>query len=120
MVHRLLEFTVLDVRDEVVCQEALVLDNPAIHIDDIDRPIGPVDDLHGAEAFIGRSQKFLTGYGRLPRHDAVLLREHDTLHDVGSGLRDEGITAESRAKEITPINERAARRGGFRQRAVGA
>ena len=97
-----------------------MLNNPAIHIDDIDRPIGSVHDLHGTETLIRRSEKFLTGYGRFPRDDAVLLREHDTLHEVGRWLRNEGIPLVGGAEEIAAVNHRAARRGGLRQRAVGA
>ena len=119
-VDGLLQLAVLDVRDEVVRQEALVLDDPAVHIDDVDRAVGAVDDLDRPETLVGRSQELLPGDGGGAFDDPILLREHDALHDVGGGLRDERIAAVGRTEEVAPVDDGAAGRGRLGQRAVGA
>ena len=117
-VHGLLQLAVLDVRDEVVRQEALVLDDPAVHIDDVDRAIGAVDDLDRTEAFVGRSQELLARDGGGALDDPILLREHDALHEVGRGLGNEGVAMVGGAEEVATVHDGAAGRGRLGQRAI--
>ncbi len=117
-VKGLLEFPRLDVRDEVMREEALVLDDAAIHVHEVKRPIRAVAGIHRAEALVGGGEKF-AAFGRVRGlHEAIGLAHRESLHQIRRRLRHKGIAAIRDRKRIAAINQRAAGACGSGQSTV--
>ena len=119
LVEGLLQLARLDIGDQIMREEALVLDYAAIHVHQVERAIRSVCGLHWAEALIGGSEE-LIALGRVDGFDgAVLLNHLEALYQVGRRLGNEGIASIHRREGITAIDERATGGRWLSKGAVG-
>src|SRR5690606_5822967 len=94
--------------------ENLVLQNAAVHIDDVEVSVGPVGRLDRTKTFIGGAEKFDALPFRV-RFQAVLsedfdalIEEAETSYDIASRFRNEGVAGKLAGELVAAINGRAA------------
>ena len=87
-----------------------MLQNTPIEIDDIERSVGTVEQIHGAETLVRRGEK-LRGFVGVGSGDfTVLLGKFDALDEITRRLRNKGVAAKLRGKQPATINHRATGR----------
>ena len=97
-----------------------MLEDPAIHVDDVERAVGRIGQIHGPEALVGRGQE-LPLVVRLSRAQrASVVAQDDAADEIGGRLGDEDISVEIRRQPIAAVHERRADGRELGQRAVGA
>ena len=82
LVDRGLQLARLDVGDQVVCEEARVLQHSTVEIDDVEGAIWSGGGHDGAEAFVGRRQKLFFFVSVGAGEQAVLFGDDHALHQV--------------------------------------
>jgi hypothetical protein len=100
-----------------------VLDDPTVHVHDVERAVGPAGQVHRPEALVGGGEELALGLGvvggeRAARH-ARAGDDHAPAHQVGGGLGHEGVAAELDREMIAAVDDRRARGGEALERAVG-
>src|SRR5690349_11474011 len=89
--RRLLELVSGDVIAKIFSDISALLDDAAIHVDDVERAVGRVRDPDGTEAFIGRGDEF-SALVRFPHTQTRAGVFNDAPADeVGGGFRDEDV-----------------------------
>ena len=108
-----------------------VLEDAAIHVDHVQRPIRSDLRVDGTEAFVGRGQELAFDPVRIPvatvlgdqGRDAVLHgtgREIEVGDDIACRLRHEDVPAEGGGELIAAVDGQSADRGGHCEPAVAA
>ena len=119
LVDRRLQLARLDVGDEVVREEARVLQHSAVEVYHVERAIGSGGGHHGAEAFVGRRQEFFFFVGVGTREQAILFGDDHALHQIRRRLRDKSVAAEFGGEGVTSVDACTAGGGGVCKGAVG-
>ncbi len=111
--HHLVQFVLLDLRAQVRARPRplQLLDDPVVHVGDIQRPVRSVADVHGAEQLIDARQEL-----RARVHVAQLGEPFDVVDrraadETPDGLGEEQLPFEVRRQAVA-AEDRGARRGG--------
>src|SRR6185436_7365914 len=111
------ELVRLDLLTEVGRDQAVVLDDAAIHVDDVECAVRTGTEVDRTEPLVGRSNEVSLRV-RIAAHDAAVLRGQDLpLHEVAYWLRDKGVAIEL-GQQIAAVDPRAARRRELEEPAV--
>ena len=109
-----------DVVAQIDRQGQPVLDDPAIHVDDVERAVGRVGEKDRPETLVGRGEE-LAAFVRLARPQRrAVVGQDDAADEVGGRLGDEDVPVQIGRQPIAAIDERGADGREPRQRAVGA
>src|SRR6476646_3157689 len=90
VVVRAFELVRFDLLTEVRRDQAMVLDDAAIHVDDVERAVRTGSEVDRTEALVGRSNEVSLRVRIAPHHAAVLRGQDLALHEVAYWLRNEG------------------------------
>ena len=89
-----------------------MLEDAAIHVDDVDRPVRPGGQVDRPEALVGGDQELaaavLRGVGVAARDAPILLLQLAEVHHVAAWLADEGAAAEAFGEARAAVDQRAA------------
>ena len=116
---RLLEAVRHDVIAQVLGDEPAVLDDAAIHVHEIQRPVRRVREVDGPEALVGRCKELraVVSFLRLDRRAVVV--QHNPAHHVRRGLDDEDIAVEFPRQTIAAVHQRRGDGRKVREGPVG-
>ena len=109
-----------DLIAQVLGDVVAMLDDAVIHVDEVERAVRRVRQIHRPEALVGRGQE-LGALVRLPRDELrAVVMDDDAADEVGGGIDDEDVAAELRGKAIAAIDRGRADGGVRGEPAVGA
>ena len=99
-----------------------VLDDLAIHVEDVKRPIGGVGELDGPEPCVLRRDEFHARLVRRTRRDRLDPRHVDlfVVNEVSSGIADERVADELRGEGVAPVDRPPRRTGEIAGRAAAS
>ena len=97
-----------------------MLDDAVIHVDEVQRAVRRVRQIHRPEAFVGRGQELRALVG-LPCHELrPVVLDDDAADEVGRGIDHEDVAAEVSGKAIAAVHRGRADGGVRGEPAVGA
>ena len=96
---------------DVVRDRVGMLDRLAVHVDDVERSVGRVHEIDGAEPVVGRGDELGVLVGAPRGHEHAVTRERLAVHQVAADVADERVPPECRRIGVSPI-DRDAGRGG--------
>ena len=89
----------------------------AIHVRDVQRAVGRIGEVDGAEALVGRREEFSAlSYAFRARSVVPSSLTMIAADEVGGRLRDEHVAIELRRQPVAAIHQRRADGGEPRQR----
>ena len=97
-----------------------MLDDPAIHVDQVQRAVRGVREKDRAEALVGRRQELRVLVGLARRQPRAVIADDNPAHEVAGGLDDEDVAVEIRRERVAAVDRRRGYGGIRRQRTVGA
>ena len=117
---RLLQLAVDDVIAQIFGDVGALLDDAAVHVDDVERAVGRVGEPHRPEALVrgGEELPFLVGLP-CPQSPSVIL-DHDPADQVGGRIDDEHVAVQLRGQTVAAVDLRPADRREAVERAIGA
>src|SRR5262245_26684252 len=118
--NRLLQPARFDLLPQVSRDVKTVLNNAAIHIDDIKRAVRSSVEIDGAEAFILRSEKLRFVISVPGLDGAALFRQHVAPDKIAAGFAHEIVAVEFTAVWVAALDQRTARRREVGQREISA
>ncbi len=113
------------VREHIIAQVLrhvpLVLDDPAIHVHDIERAVWSDGEVDGTEALVGGREKFSPHLAiRLRRGETVCrFRKLETAYEVDRRIDDKHVPVQLCRQPVAAIDHRRADRRIFRERPIG-
>ena len=108
-VHRLFEAARLDLLPQVARDVEAMLDDAAIHIDDVQRSVRPRVEVDRAKPFVRRSEK-LRFVVRVPGRDGpALLRQNIAPDKIAAGFAQESVAVKFARELIAAIDQWPAR-----------
>src|SRR3954466_13997764 len=117
VVVRTFELVRLDLLAEVRRDQAVVLDDASIHVDDVECAVRTSTEVDRTEPLVGRSNEVSLRV-RIAAYDAAVLRGQDLpLHEVAYRLRNEGVAIEL-GQQVAAVDPWAARRRELEEPAV--
>src|SRR3954470_3520023 len=103
------ELVRLDLLAEVRRDQAVVLDDAAIHVDDVECAVRTGTEVDRTEPLVGRSDEVGLRVRIAPQNAAVLRGQDLPLHEVAYRLRNEGVAIEL-GQQVAAVDPWAARR----------
>src|SRR5262249_39190908 len=111
------ELVRFDLLTKVRRDQAVVLNDAAIHVDDVERAVRTGTEVDWTEPLVGRGDEVSLRV-RIAAHDAAVRRGQDLpLHQVAYRLRDEAVAIDL-GQQLAAVAPRAARRRELEELAV--
>jgi hypothetical protein len=97
-----------------------VLDDAAVHIDDVQSAVRGEGEIHRTKPLVGRRQELSPhlAIGFVRGETAAAVPKHDAADEIDGGIHDEHVAVQLGWQTIAAIDHRRAHRRKFRERAV--
>jgi hypothetical protein len=94
----------LDLIAQVLRDVVTMLDDAVIHVDDVERAVGCVRQIHGPKALVGRGEE-LGVLVRFPGDElGAVVVDEDPADEVGGRIDDEDVAAELRGEVVAAVD----------------